>query len=235
MPLSFLEPLRDRRHPWLLAAAVALAAAVMVGAIAWYTLREAPPLFAAKGADAGGSGEGGETDAVDTGAADAAADPAPPPIFIHVAGAVATPGVYALSDGQRVIDAVLAAGGGTAEAALDSINLAQPLVDGQRLYVPTKREAQGIQPGATYSGGKPFTPPGGSGAGAAGGGPLIVNLNTATEAELDAIPDIGPVLAARIVLYRTANGPFRTVDDLTKVSGIGDKTLQELKPYLTVK
>lgn len=234
--MSWLEGLRERRQQTLIAAAAVLALVVLAGLTAWYALHQAPtPLFGAPDGVAGaagsgeGGGAGGET-------ADAeGAPPAPPPtvVLVHVAGAVVTPGVYSLQEGQRVVDAVRAAGGPKPEAALDSINLAQPLSDGQRLYVPTRKEVAGTPTGGVYSGGKPFTPPGGAGGGGTGG--ISVNPNTATLAELDAIPGIGPVLAERIIVWRTANGPFKTVEELTNVSGIGDKTLQDLKPYLTLK
>lgn len=236
MPLSLLESLRERRSPWLLGAAVAVAAIAVVGAIAWYTLRASPPLFA------GETGSGGATPGItgenaEASGGDAAADPPaqPPSIYVHIAGAVKVPGVYELAQGKRVIDAIAAAGGGTPDSAVNSINLAEPLSDGQRLYVPTKREAQGTRPGGTYTGGKAFTPPVSSGGSSGSSDPAVCDINTATKEELDRIPGIGPVIAERIVLYRTANGPFKTVDDLTKVSGIGDKKLQDLRPYVTIR
>lgn len=233
MLLSFLETLRERRNPWLIGAAAVAAALIIVGAIAWYTLRESPPLFAAAEAPAAAGGGGGDGAGMLGDDSTPALEPLP--IYIHVAGAVNAPGVYKLAEGQRVVDAIAAAGGGTADAAINSINLAQALTDGQRLYVPTKREAQGTQPGGTYSGGKPFVPPGSGGSADGSGGQAIINVNTASKEELDRIPGIGPVIAERIILYRTVNGPFKAVEDLTKVSGIGDKKLQDLKPHLTVR
>lgn len=233
--MSFLETLRTKRSPALIAGAVAVAVLALAGLTAWYVLQ-------AQGGSASPSGAGGlfgrqsgrETGAVPADGAEPAAAPAPPAdIFVHVAGAVVAPGVYKLGEGQRVVDALLAAAGGTTDAAIDSINLAQPLTDGQRIYVPTKREVKGAAPGTVYTGGKPFTPPGsGSGADAT---KRLVNINTATNAELDTIPGIGPVLAERIIAWRTANGPFKSTDDLRKVSGIGDKTLQDIKPYVTTQ
>jgi competence protein ComEA len=85
-----------------------------------------------------------------------------------------------------------------------------------------------------YSGNKPFVPPGGDGGGATTG-PRVINVNTATQAELESVPGIGPVLAGRIITWRTANGPFQALSDLTKVSGIGEKKLQDMQPYLTLK
>lgn len=236
MPLSLFDRLRAERNPWLIGLAVAVAAAAIVGVTAWYVLRESPPLFAG-GSDAAAAGGATEGDAAADPAGGTAPEPAQP-IYVHVAGAVVAPGVYKLVEGQRAVDAIAAAGGATADAAVDSINLAQSLTDGQRLYVPTRREIQGTPPGGVFSGGKPFAPPDGSGSGGSAGssgGPRAVDLNSATKEELDGIPGIGPVLAERIILYRTVNGPFKSVDELTKVSGIGAKKLQDLKPYVTVR
>lgn len=143
-----------------------------------------------------------------------AAAPALTPIVVHVAGAVAVPGVYELADGARVHDAVLAAGGIIPEADTDQLNLAALLADGEKVYVP--REGEYVQESAAAA---PQRVP-------------IVSLNRASARELEALPGIGPVLAARVVAYRTAHGPFRTVDDLIHVSGIGPKLLEQLRPHL---
>lgn len=148
---------------------------------------------------------------------------ASPSIVVYVTGAVLHPGVYDFEAGARVIDAVKRAGGPTPQADLDAMNLAAPLVDGSRLYVPHKGEA----PPPDATGGAA----GGSGAVAGG----KVDINTATAAELDAgVPGVGPVLAQRIVDYRTQHGPFRAVEDLMKVQGIGQKKFDSLKDYVTV-
>ena len=147
---------------------------------------------------------------------------ASPSIVVYVTGAVLHPGVYDFPAGARVIDAVKEAGGPTAQADLDAMNLAAPLVDGSRLYVPRKGEA----------------PPPDAAGGAAGGSGVAggkVNINTATAAELDAgVPGVGPVLAQRIVDYRTQHGPFRAIEDLMKVEGIGQKKFDSLKDSVTV-
>jgi len=144
-------------------------------------------------------------------------------LVVDVAGAVRSPGVYTLPLGSRVIDAIRAARGASPGADLASINLARPLADGERVYIPRKGEA----------------PPPDAGGGAAGGGPSgagngKVNINTASESQLESLPGIGQVLAKRIVDYRTQHGPFHDVKDLLKVEGIGQKKFDSLKDYVTV-
>lgn len=148
------------------------------------------------------------------------AGPAPSPstILVHVAGRVKRPGVYELHDGDRVIDAIQAAGGPRKDAYLDALNLAAPLADGQQVLVPR------LVPGG----------PGGTVGTVGPGPPGLVNVNTASAAELEALPGIGPVLAQRIVDHRTEHGPFGAVDDLLSVSGIGEATLAELRDLVTV-
>jgi competence protein ComEA len=238
MPLSWWESLRERRSPAMIALVAVLAVVLVAGLTAWYALRQSPePLFGGLMGRKGGVQTDGASGAGDqaTGEGDGGTASEPPAqLSVHVAGAVVTPGVYMLAEGQRAIDAIRAAGGPKKEAAIDSLNLAQLLADGQRLYVPTQREVKGAPAGAVYSGNKPFVPPGGDGGGATTG-PRVINVNTATQAELESVPGIGPVLAGRIITWRTANGPFQALSDLTKVSGIGEKKLQDMQPYLTLK
>jgi competence protein ComEA len=160
------------------------------------------------------------------GRASAAASPEPTAtpvaLLVHVAGWVHRPGVYELREGQRVIDAIDAAGGAKAGADLTAINLAALVTDAQQIVV-AKRGAAG--PGASSSG--TTTGPG-------AGGTELVNINTATLDQLETLPGIGEVLAQRIIDYREENGPFGSVEDLLDVSGIGDATLAELKPLITV-
>lgn len=146
-------------------------------------------------------------------------------IVVHVVGAVREPGIVELPPGSRVVDAIAAARGPTDEAALAGVNLARELVDGEQLLVPT---AQQVAEG---------TVPGGSGAAAgtgAGAGTGQVNLNSADAALLDSLPGIGPAIAARIIAWRDENGPFRSVDELLAVSGIGEKTLEGFRDLVTV-
>ena len=148
--------------------------------------------------------------------------PSPSPslatIVVDVAGWVKDPGVYEFTEGQRVIDALKAAGGAKGDADLTAINLAAPLTDGTQIVV--LKQASAPESGSTGSGGT--------------GAPGLVNVNTGTETELETLPGIGPVLGAAIIKYRTDNGPFTSVDDLDNVSGIGPATLEELRPLVTV-
>jgi competence protein ComEA len=150
----------------------------------------------------------------------AAAEPEPKVILVHVAGAVEKSGVYSLLEGSRVVDAVNAAGGATAEADLDATNLAQPLIDGQKVWVPKVGEQVG-------------TTPAGEGVGASGSGEKV-NINAAGLTELQTLPGIGPSLAKRIIDYRNNSGSFRQIEDITNVSGIGAKRFEQLKDYISV-
>lgn len=136
-----------------------------------------------------------------------------PAAFVHVLGAVRSPGLYRLALGARVVDAVAAAGGLAEDADLDAVNLARPVADGEQLRVP--RIGEGPVPAA----------PGPTG----GGTPARVDLNTATVEQLDALPRIGPAIAARIVEWRAQNGPFVGADDLLQISGIGEATVDGLR------
>ncbi|MEW5763126.1 MAG: ComEA family DNA-binding protein [Bacillota bacterium] len=145
-------------------------------------------------------------------------------IAVHVAGAVANPGVYRLPAGARVADAVRKAEP-LPDADLNALNLAKVLKDGEKIPVPVKAAVLAA-PGS----------PGASPVAAQGGatGDTRININTADAAELDRLPGIGPALAERIVRYREENGPFASVDDLLNVSGIGEKKLEGLRDYATV-
>ena len=142
-------------------------------------------------------------------------------VVVHVVGAVRRPGLVELAGGSRVDDAVAAAGGATHKADLGSVNLARVLVDGEQIVVLRKGEAGAA--GATG----PST--GGS---ALSGRP--VDLNAATIEQLDGLPGVGPVLAKRIFDWRAAHGRFSSVDELTQVSGIGERTLADLRPLVHV-
>ena len=143
-------------------------------------------------------------------------------IFVHVLGAVERPGLFELRDGARVMDAIAAAGGLAAEADPAGVNLARILSDGEQIYVPRLGEVPPGLPAAAAD-------PGGANAPAA-----KVNLNTATVADLDSLPRIGPTMAQRIIDFRTTNGRFASVDGLRDVTGIGDKTFEALKDLITV-
>jgi competence protein ComEA len=146
--------------------------------------------------------------------------PTPSPIRVHVAGAVHQPGVYRLPANSIIQDAVDVAGGPASDADLDRINLAIELRDQQQVYVPREGETS--------------SPPPVSGGEGSEGTDTLVNINTATQAELETLPRIGPELAQRILDYREANGPFETIEDIQNVPGIGPGTFEGLKDMIVV-
>lgn len=146
------------------------------------------------------------------------------PVVIHVAGAVQSPGVHTLREGQRVADAVAAAGGPTGDARVDLVNLAARLEDGQKIFIPSEKDVRAA------GGGMPSW----EGGGGVQAPPVKVSLNRAGVAELDTLPGIGPALAQRIVDYRRAHGSFRRIEDLQQVPGIGPAKFQDIRGRLTL-
>jgi competence protein ComEA len=144
--------------------------------------------------------------------------PSPTGIVVDVGGRVRRPGLVTLPPGARVADALRAAGGALRHRDVATVNLAARVADGQLIVVgmPGGPPVAGADPGAT------------------GGAPAPVNLNTATLEQLDELPGIGPVLAQRIIDWRTANGGFASVDDLNDVSGIGESTFADISPLVVV-
>lgn len=173
------------------------------------------------------------------------------PVVVVIDGAVATPGVQTLPAGARLNDAVSGAGGFTAEADSGELNLARLLVDGERVTVGRVEPevvAVTVGPAAVVIGSigeaepavesvrptavptvAPTVP-----APSASSGQAVVDVNTASIAELDELPGIGPVLAQRILDYRETNGPYRSVEELEAVDGISVTTVEELRPLITV-
>ena len=153
----------------------------------------------------------------------------PPGIFVHAAGAVAAPGVHRVASDARVADLIVAAGGLAADADPDRINLAAPVRDGERVYVPRRGEPAVPEVVA----GQPDGPDdGGSGAPTTTAAP--VDLNRADADELDALPGVGPATAAAIITHRTEHGPFASVDELQEVAGIGPAKLARLRDLVRV-
>lgn len=153
-------------------------------------------------------------------------------VTVHVVGEVESPGVVTLTSGARVDDALEEAGGATDEAELSGVNLARPLVDGEQVVVPGPGETAAPGPGVAAPGG---AAPGAGTPGAPGTTPdALVNLNTADLATLETLPGVGPVLAQRIIDWRTEHGGFTSVEELGEVSGVGDKTYATLAPEVTV-
>jgi competence protein ComEA len=171
-----------------------------------------------------------------TSSATASARGSPDPLVVDVVGQVARPGVVTVPGGSRVVDVLAAAGGALATADVQRLNLARLVADGEQLFVPKPGETPPPVLGAV--GGGVVAPPGGSGGAGTGAGAASTNgpvdLNSATLAALDTLPGVGPVLAQRILDWRTQHGRFSTVDELGEVSGIGDKLLEQLRPKVRV-
>ena len=167
-----------------------------------------------------------------TAGAGTAGSPAPP-VTVHVAGAVAAPGVVTLPAGSRVVDAVAAARGMTAQADPDRVNLAAPITDGARIFVPLigQRDVAPMPVGPDVGGAASDT----AGAGASAPSPINpIDLNAATAEQLDALPGVGPATAAAIVSHRETHGQFKRAEDLLDVRGIGEAKFDALRTLVTV-
>lgn len=160
-------------------------------------------------------------------------------IFVYVCGAVNTPGVYELEAGARLYEAIARAGGVREDGAEESINQAQAVSDGERLYIPTDEEVRqgldayllsGSAGGAAAAGSQSAVPGGPSGSSAGG----KVNINTASREELKTLNGIGDTRAGSIIVYRESNGPFGSIEDLMKVEGIKEGVFNKLKDDITV-
>lgn len=193
----------------------------------WAMLRARPvavattPLTSATATPAPGSRTLG------SGAANASATPKPTPrlVLVHVLGAVRRPGVVSLTEGARALDALAAAGGLTRAADPGDLNLAQILSDGQQIVIGTKRHPTGdVRGGASDSAGQP-------GSAAAAGSP-DVNLNSATQVQLELLPGVGPVMAGKILAWRQEHGHFSRVEELQEIDGIGPKTYAHIVPHV---
>jgi competence protein ComEA len=141
-------------------------------------------------------------------------------VTVDVSGKVRHPGVATLPSGSRVVDALRRAGGARSGVDLSSLNLARVLVDGEQILVGRGAPGGGIAAGASTSAPDPSS--------------TLVNLNTATEEQLDTLPGVGPVTAQKILDWRSAHGAFSSVDELLEVDGIGEKTLADLAPLVTL-
>lgn len=145
--------------------------------------------------------------------------------LVHVVGAVRRPGVYRLAVGERVKDAIRRAGGTTAPADTQGINLAAKLTDAQQVVVPRKSPAPGASPAGPLAAGAGAA----ASPGAAGAARTPVSLNSATAEQLDTLDGVGPTTAQKILEYRAQHGGFRSVDDLGQIPGIGPKRLESLR------
>jgi len=142
-------------------------------------------------------------------------EPTKPKLFVHIIGSVKSPGIYQLDTGARVYDAVLAAGGLTAKANQQSINLARGLTDGEQIVVLSQSQSAATQQGFQVQ-------------------LQLLSLNQATATQLEDLPGVGPALAGRMIDWRLANGGFKSKDDLLNVSGIGDKLFSGIKDLVTL-
>jgi competence protein ComEA len=156
-------------------------------------------------------------------------------LVVYVIGAVRTPGIVQLQQGARIVDAILAAGGSIPGADIARLNLAALVVDGERIAVPlVGQPPPALDPTAVLGGGSAPGDTNDASASSTGSTGAPVNINTATVAELDTLPGIGPTTAAGIVQERDAHGPFRSVDELERVKGIGPAKLAQLRDHITV-
>jgi competence protein ComEA len=200
----------------LLTSAVAV---VVVFAGSWFLVRTLPPPGEVSLPVANSGGGSSTAPAVTLPVAPVETGPPPPTnsrVTVHVAGAVLLPGVYELSPGSRVDDAVEGAGGGTGDAELGRINLAAPIIGGDQIYVPAVGEdvpPAVLGPASAPSESTPSGP---------------VDTNRASACELESLPGVRPVTAAAIVDERNRNGPFSSFDDLERVPGIGPAKLARL-------
>jgi len=148
--------------------------------------------------------------------------PTEKPLVVHITGAVPRPGVYALAQGSRVQDAISAAGGFLAEAEKTGINLARVLEDGEQLDIPYMEGASPVILDVTAV----VTEVSSSAE--------LININFASQAELELLPGIGPTTAQKIIEFREQNGPFLTIEDIINVPGIGPGTYERIKDLITV-
>ena len=214
-----MESIRDRLASLTRRELAGLAAIVVValaGVGLWY-VRSMPRPVEVRGALQSGVGPGGAP------AASPSPSPSPAVIVVNVAGWVRHPGVFEFHQGDRVIDALKAAGGARKGAALESLNLAALLTDAEQILVPKPGQGAVVAPAGSSAGSTTTGVPGAK-----------IDINTATETELEALPGVGPVLAQRIIDYRTQHGSFTTVDELDNVSGIGPATMGDLRDLVSV-
>lgn len=224
--------------------AVAVVAVALAAGAFWFRSATATPATSASSASSvssvssmstaastaatGGAASGAQVQPLATGATSVTAggsSTVPVAVVVHVAGAVNRPGVVTLPSGSRVVDAVDAAGGGLPDADLDRLNLAALLADGERILV-----ARVGDPPTTGNAGGGVTPQGGVTAVPAG----PIDLNAATQADLEELPGIGPTLAAAIITERTRRGGYTDVAQLQQVPGIGEGRYAQIRDLVTV-
>lgn len=218
------------RRPHLLIVGVIVALGILLAG--WAVLRARPVAVAVTPPPAAASPAGSTS----TGAAeDSSPSPTAPSVVVHVLGAVKKPGLVTLTAGSRVQDALDAAGGLTRKADPGELNLAQQVADGQQIVVGTKGKPSGeVRTGSAGGGTSGSGSGSGSGNGSAGTSGQPVNLNTASQAELEELPGVGPVMAGKIIAWRTEHGRFSRVEELQEIDGVGPKTYAKLAPLCQV-
>ena len=226
MDLSIWEELRDRLNLTALGKPTIIGIAALLAMVA---------VFAGKNIIETATASDFQVERAEAQSAEPSAEEAPRSIFVHVSGAVNNPGLVEVSIGSRVADAVQAAGGFTDDAVVDSVNLARALEDGEQVFVAATAPDDGNEGDDVQ--GNVRNADAGTAVASQTGGPSAagkVNLNTASESELESLPGIGPSTAAKIVSDRVANGSYKTVDELTRVSGIGEKKLEAIRELVCV-
>ena len=216
------------------AQSLGMAKSAAVAASAQASARSPAP---ASGVGNGGAGLASSAGPASSGGATSGGDTAGSgQIVVDVDGAVAHPGLYKLPADSRVQAALAAAGGLSPQADVHRINRAAKLHDGQKLYVLSQGESTPPLPASSGQGceGQACTSAEGGVAGSDTEGQGLVNINTANATQLTQLPGVGPAIAQKIIDYRTANGPFTSVDDLTKVPGIGAAKLAQIKSHARV-
>ena len=214
------------------AAIVLVALCVVVAGVGYFALGAPRGVEIERGAQAepGGSAKDAGGQGATPGESPSDSDNDSEPLVVHIDGAVAAPGVYAVPAGSRVNDAVQAAGGLAEGADTSTTNLAAPVSDGVKVHIPTAEEthapAQSADDGAAAQGSAA------QGAGSPQGG--LVNINSATSSELQALSGVGEATAAAIIEDRESKGPFTSPEDLMRVSGIGEKKFAKIKDHICV-
>ncbi len=211
-------------------------------------LEEADETLGETNGDVSAGGESGEA----KGSGDGSGDESK--IYVYITGEVNVPGVVILNENSRIVDAINSAGGTTAKADISKVNLVYVLEDGMKINIPDSDDlknnpdfeyitmssgdgasdvsgrSDGAGSGSSGTGGGDKTSSGGS----FSSGYSVVNINTATQTELETLPGIGPSLALKIIKYRNENGKFSSIDEIKNVSGIGDAKFENMKSLITV-
>ena len=223
MDLSVIDDLKERLSLGAMGKPALVGIVALLAVVACFVLS---CLFGATAADEFQL----DSSSTSSGALDVSADaqPVSATLYVHVSGEVRNPGLCEVDGGARVAAAIEAAGGFTDDAATDSVNLAREVSDGEQIMVARKLSEEEVaaarQDSVTTA----------SSAGGSAGASGLVNINTASEADLKSLPGICDSTAAKIVADRQANGAFKTIDDLKRVSGIGDKKLESISGLICI-